>query len=146
MKRRYARDNMAALRLLGAAPTLSQEEQMQINLPVRIAFERVRTGAAQDGDFDTMAGAINVSMVCAERIHPLVERTCTDARDALVRMHARHTRLGAWGLDGPGLQQVADAIDVYEQLTALMQAEDLRRALAEALRRMAAGHVVKAAA
>lgn len=133
-------------RTVGRQQEFTQAERSGLNLPVRIAYERTRTGAAIDGDFDTMAAAVNVALVCAERINPFVEQACIEARDALMRLHARHARTHAWGFDGPGLQQVLAAIDVYEQLTQLLKAGQLEDALAECMRRMRIGWHMGAAA
>lgn len=140
-RRRWAADPLSALRVLAMGTSLTPEEALQINLPVRIAYERLRNGAAIEGDFDTVAGAVNVSLVCAESINPFVEMTCIAGRDALVRMKNRHDRLGGWGFDGPGLHEVLDVIEVYEQLTQLLGAGQLKAAMGECIRRMQAGLV-----
>lgn len=142
-RRRWAADPMAMWRIVGRKQPFTAEESMSLALPVRIAYERIRTGATVDGDFDTLAAAVNVAMICAERIDGLVEQACIAARDALMRMHERHKRTGRWGFDGPGLQEVLGGIEVYEQLTQLLTAGQLEDALRECMRRAKAGEVMQ---
>lgn len=142
-RRRWAADPMAMWRTVGRKQAFTAEESVGLSLPVRIAYERIRTGAAVDGDFDTLASAMNVAMVCAERIDGLVEQACIVAQDALMRMHGRHTRTGRWGFDGPGLQEVLAGIEVYEQLMRLLTAGQLEAALLECIRRAKAGEVLQ---
>lgn len=141
---RYTADPMTLWRTLGLSndQAFTQAEQMQLSLPVRVAFERVRTGVTQDGDFDTLAAAANTAMVCAESISPFVLQTCQAGQAALMRMLARHTAHGRWGLDGLGLQEVRDTVDVYEQLIGLLTAGQLSSALRECARRMQIGEVL----
>lgn len=142
-KRRYQADPMAMFRAFGRAATFTESEQAQLNLPVRVAFQAFIDRTATEGDFHTLAGAVNVAMVCAERIDPLVEQTCTAARDALMRVHARQMACGQWGLDGPAFAELELAIDVYEQLTGLLTGGQLKDAMQECIRRMQAGDVLQ---
>jgi hypothetical protein len=141
---RYTADPMTMWRTLGLSngQAFTEAEQMQLSLPVRIAFERVRTGVTQPGDFDTLAAAANTAMVCAESISPFVLHSCQAGQAALMRMLARHTAHGRWGLDGLGLQEVRDTVNVYEQLTALLTAGQLASALRKVRQRMRDGEVL----
>ncbi len=142
-KRRWAADPSTIYRLMGRAQGFTPEEQAQLNLPTRLAFEHIRVGSGTDEDFHTLAAAVNVAMVCAERIDALVEEACIQARDALTALHARRARSGRWGFDGPGMQHVLAAIDIYEQLTKLLNAGQLQDAMAECVRRMRTGNYVE---
>ena len=142
-KRRYTADPSSFLRVLARVQPFTDAEQAQLNLPVRIAFDSLRRGQGEESDFHTMAAAVNLAMVCAEKIDPLVEQTCITARDALTRMYERHTRLGRWGLDGAALQELQEAIEVYEQLNSLLSAGQVQEALAECYQRMRNGDVVE---
>jgi hypothetical protein len=130
-------------RVVGRVTPFTEAEQMQINLPVRVAFESIRTSRGEESDFHTLAAAVNITMVCAERIDPLVEQSCTAARDALQRMYDRHARVGSWGFDGPALQEVEQGVEIYEQLTALLTGGQLKAAMTECYRRMREGEVIE---
>lgn len=142
-KRRFQADPTAIFRVLGRVQPFTTEEQAQINLPVMLALDSISHGKGEESDFHTLAAAVNISMICAERIDPLVEKTCTDARDALMRVHARFMKHGTWGFDGPGYLAVKDAADVYCQLTSLLTGGQLKEAMQECLQRMQAGQVME---
>lgn len=142
-KRRYKADPLSMYRAFGRAAPFTPAEQAQLNLPVRVAFQAFIDRTASEGDFHTLAGAVNVAMICAESIDPLVEQTCTAARDALMRVRARQTVCGQWGLDGPAFAELELAIEVYEQLTANLTGGQLKEAMSECIRRMRAGEVLE---
>lgn len=142
-KRKYQADPLAMFKAFGRAAPFTPAEQAQLNLPVRVAFQAFIDRSATEGDFHTLAGAVNVAMVCAERIDPLVEQTCTAARDALMRVHARQMACGQWGLDGPAFAEIELAVQVYEQLTANLSGGQLKDAMSEVIRRMQAGEVLE---
>lgn len=142
-KRRYKSDPTAIFRVLGRVQPFTPDEQAQLNLPVFLALDSIAHGKGSESDFHTMAAAVNVSMVCAEKIDPLVEKTCTDARDALMRVHARQIKHGTWGFDGPGYLAVKEAADVYQQLTSLLTGGQLKEAMQECMSRMEAGEVME---
>lgn len=142
-KRHYQADPSAIYRVLGRVQPFTPEEQTQLNLPVMLALDSIAHGRGEEADFHTLAAAVNIAMICAEKIDPLVEKTCTDARDALMRMHARQIKHGTWGFDGPGYTAVKDAIDVYQQLTSLLTGGQLKDAMQECVRRMQSGDVLE---
>lgn len=142
-KRRYVADPMAMFRVFGRVETFTPAEQAALNLPVRIAFESLRTGKADESDFHTLAAAVNISMVCAEKIDPLVEQSCIGGRDALMRVHKRHAETGLWGLDGPAFAEIEQALEIYEQLVSLLTGGQLKEAMTICVQRMRDGHVIK---
>lgn len=142
-KQKYRADPMSIYRVLGRVEPFTPAEQSALNLPVRIAFESLRTGKAEESDFHTLAAAVNISMICAEKIDPLVEQSCVAGRDALMRVHKRHTETGRWGLDGPAFAEIELALQVYEQLVSLLTGGQLKDAMSEVIRRMQAGDVLQ---
>lgn len=142
-KRRFAADPSAIYRVIGRTQGFTPDEQAQLNLPVMLAVDAIVHGKGEEGDFHTLAAAVNVAMICAERIDPLVERTCLDARDAMLRMLARKEKHGTYGFDGPGYSQVLECVDVYQQLTSLLTGGQLKAAMQECIKRMRAGEVME---
>lgn len=142
-KRKYQADPSAIFRVLGRVQPFTPAEQVQLNLPVLVALDSISHGKGEESDFHTLAAAVNVAMVCAEKIDPLVEKTCTDARDALMRMLARQKTHGIWRFDGPGYTAIKEAADVYQQLTALLTGGQLKEAMQECVRRMENGEVME---
>ena len=142
-KRRYKADPHSIFRVLGRALPFTPDEQAQMNLPVMLALDAIAHGKGVEDDFHTLASAVNISMVCAEKIDPLVEKTCTDALDALRRMHSRQIKHGTWAFDGPGYTAIKEAADVYQQLTSLLTGGQLKAAMQECMSRMEAGEVME---
>ncbi|MNY35119.1 hypothetical protein D3C86_1695040 [compost metagenome] len=80
------------------------------------AFCQLRAGSIDDDMFDRLAACINVGLVRAEQIDPVCVAPMVAARDALIRCDGIRGRHGRYGFDGPGLQAVAAALDVYEEI------------------------------
>lgn len=144
-KRRWQADPGAIYRVMGRLQPFTPTEQLRLNLPPRVAFESLRTGHGEEGDFHTLAGAVNVAMVRAEVIDLLAEQTAITARDALMRCLQRHQTTGRWGFDGPALQDIPPALDLYEQLLALSTPQQMQDAMTETIRRMESGNHLAAA-
>ena len=49
-----------------------------------------------------------------------------------------------WGLDGPAFAEIESAVEIYEQLNALLKAGQVKEALEECYRRISAGEVMEA--
>jgi hypothetical protein len=119
-------------------------------LRVRAAFDNIKTSQVPGDDtepHDMLAHALGVAWLRA------IDIAGTDAStnpmlpiiqagtDAVLRMAERKRRLNVWGLDGPGITQVAEALDVYEEILmnsspAQMAAAADKRATLLALRRL----------
>lgn len=136
-RRRWAADPHATARRFGVGTTFPPEAQSTMTLPVRIAFERVRTGAGTADDFDHLTSAASMGYLCLDGKDPHAQEVFTRAEHALERMLQRHHAQQRWGLDGPGLQAVADMLPVYEQLASLVMPSEILAAYAEYSRRVA---------
>ena len=136
-KRKYmAADPLSIYRVMNRITTLTPEEQMEMALPVRTAFESIKKGTGTFDDFEALAVAVNVSLVGGERISPLVVSVCVEAREGMLRANERFTRLGKWGFDGPALQALPEVMGVYEQLLALCTATQLKSYMLECQKRI----------
>ena len=118
-------------------------------LRVRAAFDSIKAGQVPGEDtepHDLLAHALGVAWLRAIDIAgddanqnamlPIIKA----GTDAVLRMAERKRRLNVGGLDGPGLAQVADALDVYDEILmnsspAQMSAAADKRAQLLALRR-----------
>jgi hypothetical protein len=135
---RRQRPNAIAM-ALGARQTFTEAEQVRLALPVRAAFEAMRRGAGTLDLFATLAMAVNLALICAEKIGPEAEGACLAARDALQRVRVREYRCSKWGFSGEEAGAVLVVLDLFEQLTGLLTAEQLRAAVKEYQRRVSAG-------
>ncbi len=139
-------DPSAIYRVMNRLQPFTDDELRTLALPVRVAFESLRAGRGTEGDFHTLAAAINTALMRSESIDPLCEQTCITAQAALMRVLDRHQRTGLWGLDGLALQDIPLAIDLHEQLLQLSTPLQMQQAMQETLRRMQAGQVLGARA
>lgn len=158
-QRRHAgkptRINHAARRALNA-PTLHQTmnrlmpltpaELLALQIPVRSAFESLRTGAGTEPDFHTLAAAVNTALIRSESIDPLCVETCQRAQAALIGVLERFNRCGKWGVDHHALQDIPPALDLHEQLLELSTPLQMQQAMQTTIQRMNAGHVYRAGA
>ena len=127
-KRRWQADPGAIYRVMGRLQPFTPAEQLNLNLPPRVAYESLRTGAGEEMDFHTLAGAVNVAMVRAEVIDPLAEQTAITARDALMRCWQRHQATGleqdaAHGTDAQG-GEAPPALTEREVLVETVECEE----------------------
>ena len=155
-QRRHAgkpsRINHAARQALNA-PTLhhtmnrfmpfTTAELLALQIPVRSAFESLRTGHGTEPDFHTLAAAVNTALIRSESIDPLCVETCQRAQAALIGVLARFKRCGAWGVDHHALQDIPPALDLHEQLLELSSPLQMANAMKETLARMNSGHVFR---
>lgn len=95
-------------------------------LRVRTAFDAIKNGAQgstdHEHDHDALAHAIGVAMIRAVQIagedraaNPMLP-ILDAASDAMRRLRELYERLGRWGLDGPALLEIPEALDVYETI------------------------------
>lgn len=91
-------------------------------VPVRTALQKLLDHTIDGGDtrsFDMLVCAVGHAKIRYLEIGgennvamPILEK----ADQALLRAHYRWQKGGTFGLDGPGRQEIADAIDLYEQV------------------------------
>ena len=134
-KPRWQKDYGALGRVLNRLEPFNADELMRLELPIRISFEAIKTGAGSEQDFHDLAAAVNVTIVRSETVDPLCEQTAIAARDALLRTHDRFQKSGRWGFDGPALGEIADGIDLHEQLIRNSTPLQMIDALREVIRR-----------
>lgn len=118
-KRRWAADSTIALRTLECHAPPDQAVATDIMIVLRCAFDALAGGTSDCTQFDALAAAINVGMIRAEAIDPLLEQVMVRAADAMREcddIFGRHQRYGFTGL---GRQSVLDALDAYEQILRL---------------------------
>jgi hypothetical protein len=122
-------DGMAAANTLGAATKSA--------IVVREAFDDLRKGTGdRQRAWDIAAHVVNIGTIRAieiagddAAINPMMP-IFRDAKDALQRSRDRYDKTGVIALDGPGIVEVGDAIDVYQEI--LMQSSP--KQMADAVR------------
>ena len=137
-KHRYQADPMAIFKVMNKLTPFNDIELLRLELPIRLAFEALRTGRGTESDFHDLCAAINTTMVRSEAVDPLCEQTAIAARDALMRCWHRHQKTQRWGFDGPALYEIEAGISLHEELirnsTPVQMIEALREVMARGLR------------
>lgn len=119
-----------------------------VALRVRAAFDRLRLGDVPPDDaapHDILAHVLGVSWLRAIDIagpdaarNPMLP-VIQAGLDALRRAGERHGRLHAWGLDGLGIQHLAAALDVYDEILMHSSPAQMTAAADKRVRMLGAG-------
>lgn len=141
-KRRFHKDPLAAMRLLGMAKPYEPGRLVTEHIECRVSFERLRDGGATEQDFDLVAHILNTALVRAEQIDELLVQTIKLGQDAMVRMKDRYLRGLRFGFDAAGLRDVPAALDAWEAMADASSPLQLQHAIKEAYRRMSGGAVL----
>ena len=142
-KHRYHADPMAIFKVMDKLTPFNDIELLRLELPIRLAFEALRTGRGTESDFHDLCAAVNTTMVRSESVDPLCEQTAIAARDALMRCWHRHEKTQRWGFGGPALHEIEAGISLHEQLIRLSTPLQMIEALREVLRRGDCGEVAQ---
>jgi len=109
---------------------------------IRCAFERLRTGVGSLTDFDLVGKHLNMGMLRAEEISPVLKEIMVLGQQAFVRMQARVRRGLTLGFDADGLRDVPEAIDAFEAITEASSPRQMTIAINKMFERIRAGHVL----
>jgi hypothetical protein len=131
------------LRLLDHSRPYETDEMLPEHVLTRAAFERLRTGCGDEADFDRVSMMLNIGLVRAEDIDALLVETIVRGQMAFVRCKDRFLRGMSFGFDAQGLQDVPDALDVYEAIVDASSPQQLKLAIREAYRRITHGELLE---
>ncbi len=101
-------------------------------------FDALKSGDALPDHFHQLACSLNTAMVLAERIGQQLVDVMDAAHAAMIECAEFHQRHGRFGFTGPGMQAVAEALDVYGQIVSLSTPRQVMAAVAEGHRRVQA--------
>lgn len=137
------RDPGAWLQAIGMQQPLTQEQQDDLGLAVHLAIERLRIGSPVEGDWHTLAAAVNVSMVlCEKGVGPEYLPDIITAQDALLRVWKRYERTGRWAFDGPAYKVLTRAVEIHEAHAGAITRDGARAAMLEVRARARRGEVL----
>ena len=137
-RRKYAADPVAMYKVFNRLAPFNQAELMQLELPIRISFEALKTGRGTERDWSDIAAAVNICIVRSHDISPDCVAVAEAASDALMRTWNRAKAHGAWGFDGPAIAEVAACIDLHEQFCELSTPLQLMNAMRKVVKARAA--------
>lgn len=126
---------------------LGPVQMTDLSLAFRLAFQNMIGGCANEEQWSTCVGSLNIAMVLAERGFGLEhEPLLVKALDGAFRARLRAERGKGWGFDGEVIQAIKEAYDVHEAQMDLATRADIIDAIAEVHRRMDEGIVYQEAA
>lgn len=137
-RRKYQAASTAWAYAIAANQEMDQAHATSIMVLIRTAFERLKSGAGEDDDFDRLAVSINVGIVRAEAIDPLAVTYMLQGRDALIEADRIMGEHGRYGFTGPALIAIGEALDLYEQILRKSTPRQMELAANESARQMAA--------
>jgi len=125
-KRKYHADPTSFAKVIALTELFNEHELRTMFLPVRMSFELLLNGEAEDQDVGRLIDTINVTLVrCwGTEMQPIAQR----ALDALKRCYERWVRLQVWGLDGPARADIEQGIELHEELCRLSTPRQMREA------------------
>lgn len=119
--------------ILDEVPTAEIVEKAIIN--ARLTLKMLAEGAVKPDDtdqHDLMAHVIGMAQIRMLDIGgegaSAVMGTLNTAAQALQRMRNRWERLRTWGLDGPGIVAMREAVDIYEAILRASSPRQMERA------------------
>ncbi len=113
---RWQADPFAMWKAIARTTGFDEAEQTACALPVRVAWESLRSGTANTTDIETLTDVIAICIVAAERMDALVQETAEAAGTAMKAVADRYTRCKRWGVDAAALSDIPPVIDLYEEL------------------------------
>lgn len=140
-KRRYQADPFAMYKAMARTTGFEQAEQTELALPVRLAWDALRSGRATGDDIATLADVIAICIIATQSMDALVQDTIEAGRLAMCAVADRYRRCQRWGVDAAALRDLPPIVDFYEELLRVAtggQLEQWTAAVARTKNRMAA--------
>lgn len=138
----YQPDALAGLRALDHSRTYEPGEMTAEHVKTRAAFERLRTGHGDEGDFDRVSMILNVGLIRAESIDVKLVRAIQAGQMSFVRMKDRFLRGLGFGFDADGLRDAPEALEVYEAIMDSSSPLQMKLAIREAYVRIIGGELL----
>jgi hypothetical protein len=141
---KWTRDANPILRMMNARQELTQQQQIELGLAYRIAFNKIISGKGEVGDLHTLAASLNIALILAERgVASDSVELIKSAQQALVDTFARAEKYGRFGFTGPGFTAVRDALLIHDAQLGHTDKGLMRTAIGEVMRRVDSGDVIR---
>lgn len=116
--KRIQRDELTAQKTIcrNNKELLTEQERAECSWPVRMSWEKVRTGIATGGDLENLSDAVSVCLLAAEEKHHFLEDLSQSAAAAICSIAERYERINRIGVDAAALRDIPQALDFYDEL------------------------------
>ena len=122
--------------------TFNADEAAELSNEVHLAWEHLIHGRGTFAHFDSVANALNASLILSERIGQDAVDVAIRAQCAMVEMQKRYHRVGSFGADALALADVPPGLDLYDQLMGFSNPLELVQAVCKSWQRIVQGHVL----
>ena len=139
-QQRNAKNAATFSKVLQGCSVITPDLADAVMLRAHAAFDELRNARPKDdltahSLMHILADTINTALVRAEAINPAIEPLLNLAVEAMQRADDRQATCGRYGFDGPGLQAIRDALDIYEEILRNSSEKQMIDAEAEGHRR-----------
>lgn len=114
----------------------SAEEAAELSNEMHLAWDHLINGRGTMAHFDTVATALNASLILSEPIGQAAVDVVQRAQLALVEMQKRYHRTGRFGADATALADVPPGLDLYDQLVGFVNPLQLVSAVGKSWQRI----------
>jgi hypothetical protein len=142
-KIKHKRDAFILSKAIAGVQPLQLNQQIDLGIMYRVAFESMLKGYASEDDFEALAVASNIAMMLEETRKDGYMQEIQDAQDALMQCKRRGDTLGRWGLDGKGMQDVATLLAIHDEQLRTATQKAVVNALMQTRARMSTGQVLE---
>ena len=97
----------------------TQAEVLALDTPLRNNLHALSNGTGTQRDLYDLAAAMNTTLIRGRNIDASCSDVATRGILALARAEQRFEATGRIGLDGPGMQEIGDALDLHFQIIQL---------------------------
>lgn len=122
---------------------LSAEQVTKIMVATRLALVNMVNGDSTENDCAMVARQMDFAVKIAEQGIGIDHISIFErAQEACARAVARGKNTGIWRFDGPGLQDVDIAVDLFEQLCSIIKLSEFDIALAKVEEAIDEGNII----
>ena len=136
-------DRFAGVNLLNRARPYEEGEMAHEHLKTQAAFERLKTGAGDEEDFDRVSMLLNVGMIRGESISRDLVLIMKDGQHAMNRMKARYLKFETLAFDGQGIEAADYALETYQTIMDMSSPLQMIQAIREAYKRITRGDLLQ---
>ncbi len=120
-------------RVLDRFEPFTQEQVLSLDRPLRASLAALTSGTGTPRDLQDLAAAMNTTLVRGRSIDPACAAIATTGILALGRAAHRFETTGQVGLDGPGITEIRDALDLHFEIIQLSDPGQMVSALREVM-------------
>lgn len=105
--------------------SIDSKDQLTLQLIPHSCLDNFRKGCVQEGDFDTLAMRVNwCKTVCQRFAHEHLP-TAEAGIVAMLAVKDRYQRLGRWGMTGPEMTAVGNALNAIDDMQTQLKRVEL---------------------